>query len=102
MVWLEKALPHIRQQKFDELTPTPVAAEITQDGRNRNALMALRNTTGKTLTNVVIVLSVKDGEKALETHCYFVRDWPAEVVLWPDPFRVWRIPAGLPDLAQVK
>ncbi len=97
-VWAEKVLTGVRAQKSDELTPAPVALEITQDGRNRTAWTALRNTSGKTLTNVVMALRAKDGMKDLNPQYYFVREWPADEVLWPDPFQIWSVPTGLPDV----
>lgn len=94
--WESKVPPAFRTADLTELKGPVLDAEFTGDGRNRKVWSALRNVTDKTLTNVVVIFKVKDGDKDLAPRSYFIRNWPPSVVIRPDPFQIWRIPTGLP------
>lgn len=94
--WEKMVFPAVRNLKLAEMTSAPLEVEITSAGSSREVWSCIRNVSGKTLTNVVIALNARDSKKDLAPQAYFVREWPADVVIRPDPFRMWSIPTGMP------
>lgn len=94
--WERRVFPAYRNTATTDLKTPALEVEIAGTGRSREIWSTIRNVSGKTLTNVAIILKPKDGKKELTQQCYFVRDWPQDVVIRPDPFRMWSIPMSMP------
>lgn len=100
--WESKLFPAARNLKTGEWKAAPLEIEVTADGGDRQVWSAVKNVSGKALSNVTLILKPKDGAKDLPTQYYFVRDWPTAVVIRPDPFRRWILTPGEPDDAPPK
>ena len=100
--WESKVFPAARNLETGEWKSAPLEVELTADGGNRQVWSAIKNVSGKALSNVTVILKPKERAKELPTQYYFVRDWPTGVVIRPDTFRRSGLTTGVPDVAPPK